>query len=476
MATIYVHLSSSDATPVRGDGNVISSFTTLLAQELHFDEDFECALSEISYPLSWTNLPEPAAIALSRGDVTKVAHVRAGNYDTQQDLIAAVNRTAQLLAADEFRLPAVTARTLVPQLILHSESLLVRQTTTAAAAASAAAALPAPKTTVIATPAAAEPLSSNAMKEPVAAAEAASSEAPNTTTAADNTSQTQPPELEAGSDLELSQAGDEGGDEGGGGGNAAGSDYDQGLRSFVDALNRNAEAQGELRAERERIMERLDADVGDPRPKSLSGSGEPTTDELMDWRTRRAQRFRDWSRRQEPQKPPARSARAAPVEQSPLLLRLDDALRGLLGASASPQPIPPDATYKGLCKKTAGDDSQNQTICALGIKGMKGDPIPEYGDIAAGLHAILVYSDAIRAVNVGPLRAPVLKIVHVESSSHRNQAQVCQTYSVLEFKPLLTRSLRQITITLYDDAGRIVDFRVGSVRLTLALRPVAAHG
>lgn len=158
---------------------------------------------------------------------------------------------------------------------------------------------------------------------------------------------------------------------------------------------------------------------------------------------------------------------------------LDTSLRALLGRGAG-EAIKEFATIlesmpeMGRSKQAEFDGAVPGLIKEL-IKKDSEDDVQIIGDITGGIRSILVYTNIIRHGLVGNTKAQLLKVVHVDDSAGVND-QVFRSYPQPEFKPLLNSDIDQIHIWLFDDAGDLIAFKFGRVRLTFCFRPIRNGG
>lgn len=99
--------------------NTIGNYTTKLHSRLHFDGDWEVALTAISYTLSWYNLPQDCEISLVNDKKERQnngkAIVEAGFYNSPSDLVEKINTQLRGMKGLDLRKPT-------PRLSLHPES------------------------------------------------------------------------------------------------------------------------------------------------------------------------------------------------------------------------------------------------------------------------------------------------------------------------------------------------------------------
>lgn len=162
-------------------------------------------------------------------------------------------------------------------------------------------------------------------------------------------------------------------------------------------------------------------------------------------------------------------------------LYFSESLRGLLGAGIS-QPLESVANilqaqnsqHRHVESNISCYELGERRVCVGNIKdGVERALlfVPELGDLNAGLHSLLVYTDIVRHSHVGDRLVPLLKVVHVGSDT-RYREQVFREYAAPEFKPLVQREVYQIQISLHRSTGELVNFKTGEVRLTLHFKPI----
>ena len=91
----YIHLSNNIiATSPQEMGNTIGCFNTRLNRRLNLNEEWEVALTDISYTKSWYNIMEDQKLYImdEQNDLTLLDEVLpAGNYETIDELIEVIN-------------------------------------------------------------------------------------------------------------------------------------------------------------------------------------------------------------------------------------------------------------------------------------------------------------------------------------------------------------------------------------------------
>jgi hypothetical protein len=109
-----------------------------------------------------------------------------------------------------------------------------------------------------------------------------------------------------------------------------------------------------------------------------------------------------------------------------------------------------------------------------------GELIGQYeSDLSCGVHNIAVYTDIVEYSHIGDTKAPLLKVVPLNTRM-RNNALYCQQaisnkeFDTLEFKDLIQHDFHSITVHLRDSTGNPINFSsVGRVHMTLLFRKVA---
>ena len=107
----------------------------------------------------------------------------------------------------------------------------------------------------------------------------------------------------------------------------------------------------------------------------------------------------------------------------------------------------------------------------------KGPHKPEFAYDIVRIHSLMIYTDMIEYNIVGYTNAPLLRcflfISRLKSGAILNTGQYLnyQTFSNLQFKPLLKNSFHSIHIDLRDTSGEKIPFvSVGFIRLVLMFR------
>ena len=107
----------------------------------------------------------------------------------------------------------------------------------------------------------------------------------------------------------------------------------------------------------------------------------------------------------------------------------------------------------------------------------KGHHKPEFANAIARIHSLMIYTDLIEYNIVGDTKAPLLRcflfISKLKSGDIKTTGQYMnyQTFSNLQFRPLLKNSFHSIHIDLRDTSGEMIPFAsVGITRLRLMFR------
>ena len=110
----------------------------------------------------------------------------------------------------------------------------------------------------------------------------------------------------------------------------------------------------------------------------------------------------------------------------------------------------------------------------------KGPHEPELACDIVRIHSLMIYSDLVKIKNVGDTRASSLRCFPFISKLKggdiitTGQYMNYQTFSNLQFRPLLKKSFHSIHIDLRDTSGEKIPFvSVGITRLVLMFRNVS---
>ena len=110
----------------------------------------------------------------------------------------------------------------------------------------------------------------------------------------------------------------------------------------------------------------------------------------------------------------------------------------------------------------------------------KGPHEPEFADDIVRIHSLMIYSDLVENNIVGDTKAPLLRCFPFISKLKggdiitTGQYMNYQTFSNLQFRPLLKNSFHSIHIDLRDPSGEKIPFvSVGITRLVLMFRQVS---
>ena len=114
------------------------------------------------------------------------------------------------------------------------------------------------------------------------------------------------------------------------------------------------------------------------------------------------------------------------------------------------------------------------------MKG-KGPHEPQFAYDIVRIHSLMIYSDLVEYSIVGDTKAPLLRCFHFISKLKggdiitTGQYMNYQTFSNLQFRPLLKNSFHSIHIDLRDTSGEKIPFvSVGITRLVLMFRKVSS--
>ena len=107
----------------------------------------------------------------------------------------------------------------------------------------------------------------------------------------------------------------------------------------------------------------------------------------------------------------------------------------------------------------------------------KGDHKPEFAYVIVRIHSLMIYTDLVEYNIVGDTKAPLLRCflfiskVKFGDIITTGQYMNYQTFSNLQFRPLLKNSFHSIHIDLRDTSGEKIPFvSVGITRLVLMFR------
>ena len=110
----------------------------------------------------------------------------------------------------------------------------------------------------------------------------------------------------------------------------------------------------------------------------------------------------------------------------------------------------------------------------------KGPYEPEFAYDIVRIHSLMIYSDLVEYNIVGDTKAPLLRCFPFISKLKggdiitTRQYMIYQTFSNLQFRPLLKKSFHSIKIDLRDTSGENIPFvSVGITRLVLMFRKVS---
>ena len=89
-------------------------------------------------------------------------------------------------------------------------------------------------------------------------------------------------------------------------------------------------------------------------------------------------------------------------------------------------------------------------------------------DLDKGIHSLYIYTDIIEPCAVGDTRAPLLRVVPLDSSN--GVFQCTRSFSQVQYHPLKYTRLSTVEVDIKDSIGRPVPFERGTLMLTLHLR------
>ena len=92
-------------------------------------------------------------------------------------------------------------------------------------------------------------------------------------------------------------------------------------------------------------------------------------------------------------------------------------------------------------------------------------------DLKFKAQTVYVYSDIVKHSIVGDKRAPLLRVVAINSSQGDTQT-VC--FQPMIYQPVTKSSFKEISMYLRDGTGSPIPFERGAVTAVLAFRPVSS--
>ena len=140
-----------------------------------------------------------------------------------------------------------------------------------------------------------------------------------------------------------------------------------------------------------------------------------------------------------------------------------------------------DTSGLAFCRRDLGHTFGNNVGNEFGVlmKG-KGPHEPEFAYDVVRIHSLMIYSDLVEYSFVGDTKAPLLRcfpfISKLKGGDIITTAQYMnyQTFSNLQFRPLLKNSFHSIHIDLRDTSGKKIPFvSVGITQLVLMFRKVS---
>ena len=86
-------------------------------------------------------------------------------------------------------------------------------------------------------------------------------------------------------------------------------------------------------------------------------------------------------------------------------------------------------------------------------------------DLTCGSQLIFVYIDVIEYQNIGDVRAPEIKIIESERRSKNGSINTVspfhhKTFTILDYKPILSNNIRNNKVELRNEAGKPIPFMV----------------
>ena len=95
-------------------------------------------------------------------------------------------------------------------------------------------------------------------------------------------------------------------------------------------------------------------------------------------------------------------------------------------------------------------------------------------DITCGSQLIFVYIDVKEYQNIGDVRAPVIKIIESERRLRNGSINTVtpvyhKTFTILDYKPILSNNIQNIKVALRNEAGKHIPFN-GTGKVIVGLK------
>ena len=140
-----------------------------------------------------------------------------------------------------------------------------------------------------------------------------------------------------------------------------------------------------------------------------------------------------------------------------------------------------DTSGQAFCSTDLGHIFGNNVGNEFGVlMKEKGPHEPEFAYDIVRIHSLMIYSDLVEYNIVGDTKAPLLRcfpfISKLNGGDIKTTGQYMnyQTFSILQFRPMLKKSFHSIHIDLRDTSGEKIPFvSVGITRLVLMFRKVS---
>ena len=139
-----------------------------------------------------------------------------------------------------------------------------------------------------------------------------------------------------------------------------------------------------------------------------------------------------------------------------------------------------DTSGLAFCSTDLGHIFGNNVGNEFGVLIKKSPHEPEFAYDIVRIHSLMIYSDLVEYNIVGDTKAPLLRCFLFISKLNggdiitTGQYMTYQTFSNLQFRPLLKHSFHCIHIDLRDTSGEKIPFvSVGITRLVLMFRKVS---
>ena len=141
------------------------------------------------------------------------------------------------------------------------------------------------------------------------------------------------------------------------------------------------------------------------------------------------------------------------------------------GFSFENEEVPSKLGFKGI------KDNSHDGYIHIGYKSHKTlnrhqSDFPVY--ITCGSQLIFVYIDVIEYQIIGNVRAPVIKIIETERRLRNGSINTVtpihhKTFTILDYKPILSNNIQNIKVELRNEAGKLIPF-TGTGKVIVGLK------